>query len=54
LEAGNLLQQLIEFVARRLLDPAPVDPFNGIGALGLGLRQGASSDDDCGLWRFWG
>jgi hypothetical protein len=53
LQARDFLQQLVEFVARRLLDLPPPDPLDCIDALGLGLRERGARDDDRRLRRIW-
>ena len=45
LQPRHVLQQLVELVARRLLDLAPRDPLHAVYALGLGFGQRLSGDE---------
>ena len=47
LDAGDILQQLVELVARRLLDLRAADPLDRIDAFGSGFGQRLAGNDDC-------
>ena len=46
LDARDILQQLVDFMARRLLDLPPADPLDGIDALSLRFGQRLAGDHD--------
>ena len=52
LHARDILQQLVEFMARRLLDPAGADTLDSIDPLAPGFGKRLAGDDDGrGQWR---